>query len=135
MRRGQTAVVFMACCSGIMASSSRAGAQTAEPPGAHPPVGRATSEAAPAPDPPSASIPTTTRSWYGYQILAADAAATALVFWGGGNNGAGATTASTLGVTLYLTDGVAVHALHHHPYKALASAGLRVGAPILCGFL
>ncbi len=118
------AVMTLAFCGMATTASRTARAQTTEP-GSAP---------APAPLPPSPPAKTTT-SWYGYQLIAADAAAGALLFWGGGNNGVGATTAASVGVTMYLTDSVAIHALHRNMRSAWISAALRVGAPVICTLL
>jgi hypothetical protein len=86
--------------------------------------------AAPAPSSSPARVPSTVTSWYGYQILVVDAAVLATTVWGSVSEEYG--TGYVLAIALFVADGPVVHALHHHPARALVSAALRVGLPVLC---
>lgn len=71
------------------------------------------------------------RVWYGWQTLLTDAAAVTLVSVGvRAKSGLLAGT----GAFSYAFGGSVVHGMHEHTYKALASFGVRIGAPIL-GFV
>jgi len=61
--------------------------------------------------------------------VAVDAAAIAATVWGSTSEEYG--TGYGLAITLFAAGGPLVHSLHHHPARALASAGLRVGVPVL----
>ena len=76
--------------------------------------------------------------WYGYQTLAADAAAAA--FWAGGlhtdlerkpNQGAGGDVLFAGMLTAYLAPAPIIHLAHGNHWRALGSLGVRVGFPIL----
>jgi hypothetical protein len=78
-----------------------------------------------APVPPKASV---TRTWYGWQILLADAA---LI---GGAMVAGDEALDMLLPALALS-GPTIHILNGHPGRAAGSLGMRVGLPIGTGLL
>jgi len=77
-------------------------------------------------------------TWYGWQTLATDGAAIALVAIGV-ENGAGdifsqnrtAEAVATAGLGTYLIGAPVVHLAHRRPGVALGSLGLRIGAPFL----
>jgi len=71
-------------------------------------------------------------SW-GRPALPSSAAAIAAAIWGSTSEEYGA--GYGLAITLFVAGGPVVHALNHHPARALASAGLRVGVPVLCMIL
>jgi len=66
-------------------------------------------------------------SWYGYQILLADAVALGLTAIAA-EAGSEAVLVGAAGV--YLLGGPTVHALHRRPLAAVASLGLRIALPI-----
>ena len=105
----------------IAASKGRADAQVATPDVA---------SAASTRQVPSASPPTTTGRWYGYQLLALDAASVTLMAVGGGSS-SGGTAVAALGVMLWAASGPIVHGLHHQPSKSAGSFGLRLGCPLV----
>jgi hypothetical protein len=125
--------LWLACCGAAFAMSHPASAQPFPDPSAPPPIEApppALAPVAPAPSSSPASAPPGATSWYGYQILLVDAAAIATTLWGSVSEEYG--TGYGLAITLFVTGGPVIHALHHHTARALASAALRVGLPVLC---
>ncbi|HEY4013522.1 MAG TPA: hypothetical protein VGM06_09305 [Polyangiaceae bacterium] len=104
-------------------------AQTPEDP--PPPV-----PVASAPPPGRLAAVATGSSWYGYELLMADAF-TAMSFAGAAaaGNGAAGGALAALGGAVYVGSGAAIHVMHHQGGKAVASVVLRVGAPFLGGLI
>lgn len=81
----------------------------------------------------------TSSRWYGWQTLATDGAAVALVLasiataGGSGDSASGACGVGAVGV--YALGAPAVHFVHGNPGRGFASLGIRVGAPVVLGFL
>jgi hypothetical protein len=77
--------------------------------------------------------------WYGWQTLASDAAAGAVIALGMAiedHDTQNETIAIvTLGVATYAFGAPIVHALHRRPGIAVADFGLRVGAPVVAGLV
>jgi hypothetical protein len=73
-------------------------------------------------------------AWYGWQTLTFDGAALAMgLTLVAANPADGSTVADTLGYgagATFLLGAPAVHLAHEHPWKALASIGLRAGLPV-----
>jgi len=67
-------------------------------------------------------------SWYGYQTLAADAAAVAMGVIAGETRSSGLAMGA---VSAYAVGGPAVHALHHRRLAVLGSLGMRIFLPVL----
>jgi hypothetical protein len=130
LARGPTTIALTLCGAALTAS----GPARAQPGEEAVPSVVSSPSPSPGSGPPPAPLPApaaTTRSWYGYQILAGDLAGTALLFFGGGNDGPAGPLEIGAGITLLLADGAVIHLVHHHPVKALVSAGLRLVAPLV----
>ena len=77
-------------------------------------------------------------AWYGWQTLAFDGAALAMGLTLVAANPADGTVAGTLGYgagATFLLGAPAVHLAHEHPWKALASVGLRAGLPVVTALM
>lgn len=72
-------------------------------------------------------MPRPQRVWYGWQTLAADAAAISLVY--AGSQG-GADVVTGAGAFTYAFGGPVVHGMHQQTPSAIASFGVRVGVPL-----
>jgi hypothetical protein len=151
------ACVWLAIALGMLTLAAPAGAEPSSPPPPRPwdpapgepapPPARPWDEPAPgepAPPParpwdePAPTPPEPERPWYGWQTLATDGVALALIA-GAGFAEATAdvvenpliTTGYTLGVATYALGGPIVHVAHGKPWRGLASFGIRVPAPVL----
>ena len=89
-------------------------------------------------DDPPPTPPKPERPWYGWQTLATDGAAIALLV-GTASAAAAAdvsegpvfTTGYTLGLATYALGGPVIHFAHGSPWRGLASFGIRVPVPLL----
>lgn len=86
----------------------------------------------PRPAPPLAAPPGPTRTWYGSEVLGADALALSM-FVVAAQQDSG--TFAALGLGTYLLGGGVVHVVEGRGGTAVASVGLRAGAPIVGGAL
>ena len=111
-------------------SAARAGAQTVEvsPPDA-PRAAASPRLLAPLPD---VQGPRPERSWYGWQVWAADAASLALAYACASKSGGDGCLWT---VTGYLVGGPIIHGVHNGPERVLGSLALRIGAPILAAYI
>lgn len=73
--------------------------------------------------------------WYGYQTLAADGAATGLLFGAIVTHRKLSTTFFALSAATYLIASPVIHGANEEPGRALGALGLRVAAPVSLGFL
>lgn len=81
------------------------------------------------------------RHWYGWQNLSLDGGVIALALAAAAVDSSGSASgpqnsaqAMLLGAALgYGAGGPAIHLIHHHPWQALGSLGLRGGLPVLGG--
>jgi hypothetical protein len=151
MARGVRAAGVVACfCWATSASAEpTASLPSAEPEPAAPAAERAQPAVVPPQQPPAppASIPTqpyyyrpiddtapsqppAESRWYGWQTLALDGGALALVVFGL-NQDAENEEIAYLGLLAYVFGGPGVHLAHERPGAMLGSFGMRVGAPLL----
>ncbi len=76
--------------------------------------------------------PSAPRAWYGWQILIADAASTAMLILATEASGAGGTTLGVGGFAVYVTGGAFTHAMHHRRDGVIGgSIALRLGLPLI----
>jgi hypothetical protein len=71
-------------------------------------------------------------TWYGYQTLAVDASATAIMGLSLAQKGS---ALPALGVLTYAVGAPIVHIVHGHGYKAFGDLALRLAAPVATGFV
>lgn len=72
------------------------------------------------------------RSWYGWQVLAVDGAATGLFITAAASR---SRPVFTSGIFVYALSAPAVHAFHARPWPAVGSLALRVVVPGLLGLI
>jgi hypothetical protein len=116
MRRPTLTATFLLAAALLSAASARAGEADTEEPAPIALQPRPLPEAAP---------PAGARTWYGWQIMLADAASFLCV-------GATEQEACLAGFAL---SGPVVHTLHGNPGRGIVSLGLRVGLPIIGGLI
>jgi hypothetical protein len=119
-------------------TDSTASAETAAPAPVEPAL-PATKSAPPLPAPVEPAA-TPAPAWYGTETLLVDAAALGLLIVGASVGGATRDTKvseafALAGLGTYVLGGPIVHLAHDRPYAALGSLGLRVGAPVVAGFV
>jgi hypothetical protein len=115
----------------VVSSSSVAFGQTPEP-------RTAPQVAAPGTSGPWSTTLQSSPRWYGWQTLLSDAGAISILALGSSVDSRDGTLARALqiaGAASYLFGAPAIHWLHSRPSKALASAGLRLGAPAVTGLV
>jgi hypothetical protein len=134
------ACVWLAIAFEVLTLAAPAGAEPSSPPTR--PWDPVPAEPAPPPerawDDPAPVPPKPERRWYGWQTLATDGAAIALLV-GTASAAAAAdlsegpllTTGYTLGLVTYALGGPIVHFSHGNTWRGLASFGIRVPVPLL----
>jgi hypothetical protein len=78
--------------------------------------------------------PVTTSSWYGWQVLLADAASTTVVIVGINNNNNSGDTLADGGLVGLAIGAPIIHLVHRRWGAAIASAALRVAVPLAIGY-
>ena len=73
--------------------------------------------------------------WYGYQTLISDAATVAVTYALAKSITRTTVPSIAVGATGYVVAPVTIHLVHGEPVRALASGGLRVGAPLVGGIV
>ncbi|MFO0644249.1 MAG: hypothetical protein U0183_33825 [Polyangiaceae bacterium] len=81
------------------------------------------------------AAPARADDWYGYQTLAADGAATGLLFGAIVTHKNVSKTLFALSAATYLVASPVIHGANEEPGRALGALGLRVAAPLSFGFL
>lgn len=81
------------------------------------------------------AAPARADDWYGYQTLAADGAATGLLFGGIVTHKNVSKTFFALSAATYLVASPVIHGANEEPGRALGAFGLRIAAPASFGFL
>jgi hypothetical protein len=83
----------------------------------------------------AASDPGSRPSWYGWQILVADATAATLFFAATRSTSTFGTVVGVSSIAGFALDGLVVHAIHGRAEAAMGSLGLRLGATVIGGLI